>query len=120
MIDRYNKKPLPGDIGYGSGDDILKFIFKQLYNGGAKIPAFVTALFDEDFARACALMPPDVGCFFAQEPGGAWQPVQGAAPMPTLDTLAGINLHPPEVDVSPLITWEVIARSYGDAVYVPP
>lgn len=120
IIDRYNKNPLPGDIGYGTGNDILKFIFKRLYSGGAKIPAFITALFDEDFARACALMPPDVGCFFTQESGGVWMPVQGAAAMPTLETLAGIDLHTPEVDVSPLITWESIARTYGDALYVTP
>lgn len=65
VIDRYNRRPVPDDIGYGSGDDILKFLFKQIYAGGRKIPAFITALYYEDFAQACEILPPSVGCFFA-------------------------------------------------------
>lgn len=65
VIDRYNQTPLPGDIGYGSGDEILRLLYQRLYEGGATLPALITAFYTEDFARACALLPPDTGCWFA-------------------------------------------------------
>jgi pimeloyl-ACP methyl ester carboxylesterase len=74
LVDRYNGAPLPDDLGYGSGDDLLRLLVKVLAQGGERFPAFITALHSSDFAAACALIPSEAGCFF----GGA------AAPTPAL------------------------------------
>ena len=66
VIDRFNATPAP--MGYGSGGDILALLVAQMAQGGSVIPAIVTALFDEDFATACAVLPPTRGC---GAPGGA-------------------------------------------------
>jgi pimeloyl-ACP methyl ester carboxylesterase len=97
VIDRYNQRPLPGDIGYGSGDDILKFIFKSLYDGGHKIPAFITALYYEDFAQACEILPPSVGCFFnnPDQSEGAFPQI---VTVPTeAELLGNIDFFQPEI-----------------------
>ncbi len=60
VIDRYNAAP--DRTGYGNGDDILALLVQRLAAGGDFLPAFVTALFDEDFTTACALLPPAGGC----------------------------------------------------------
>lgn len=77
VIDRYNRAPLPESVGYGSGDDILRFLLDELRNGGRAIPAFVTALYDEDFPRACAALPAADGCRFDEGSDG-----ESAAPSP--------------------------------------
>ena len=60
VIDRYNAAPAA--MGYGSGNAILALIVARLAQGGSALPAFITALFDEDYATACALLPPSDGC----------------------------------------------------------
>lgn len=108
VIDRYNHNPLPDDIGYGNGDAILKFIFKEMYDGGRKIPAFITALYYEDYAEACTLLPPAVGCFFDSD-----RPRKpGFSPYPTvrteLDAWWGIDLLTPEITTRWVYTWDQI------------
>ncbi|MGL4648930.1 MAG: alpha/beta fold hydrolase, partial [Caldilineaceae bacterium] len=81
LIDRYNHAPLPDDLGYGSGDDILRLLYHELFRGGARLPALISALHDGDFARACSLAPPKQGCFFAPhlQPDAA-APLQSVPP----------------------------------------
>lgn len=119
VIDRYNAYPLPDDIGYGSGDDILKFIFKQLYDGGSKIPAFITALYYEDFAQACALLPPSLGCFFAdpQNAGSASTPLS-AVPLNAGDVV-GIDILSPEITARWVFTWANIIPIIEPMVKMP-
>ncbi len=78
VIDRYNRSPLPSDLGYGSGDDILRLLYERLYTGGGSLPALITAFYTEDFVRACTLLPPNTGCWFAEPPATA----TGARPAP--------------------------------------
>ncbi len=73
VIDRYNRNPAPK--GFGSGDEILAHIARQLGQGGRVLPALITALFDEDFDIACALAPPVGGC---REPLSAAAAIQAA------------------------------------------
>jgi pimeloyl-ACP methyl ester carboxylesterase len=74
VIDRYTKTPAP--LGYGSGDDIFALMINRLAQGGDLLPAFITALFDEDLATACLLLPPNAGCATTLE---------NAAPFPAND-----------------------------------
>jgi len=105
VIDRYNRKPVPDDIGYGSGDDILKFLFKQMYAGGRKIPAFITALYYEDFAQACDILPPAVGCFFAYiDPNDSMLPALVTVPTET-EMLGDITFFQPELAPRWAFTW---------------
>lgn len=60
VVDRYNAAPAA--VGYGSGADILALLVEQLADGSRVMPAFITALYDEDFAAACAVLPPERGC----------------------------------------------------------
>jgi pimeloyl-ACP methyl ester carboxylesterase len=79
VIDRYNRAPMPDDLGYGSGADILRLLVDHLHHGGARLPALITALYERDIAGACRLLPPDTGCFFAASSAGGDAGDAGAA-----------------------------------------
>jgi len=73
IVERYNRSPLPADLGHGSGDDILRLLYKQMLHGGGVLPLFITTLYNEDYVKACSLLPPESGCFYGMNPSAKAQ-----------------------------------------------
>ncbi|MEZ4660107.1 MAG: alpha/beta hydrolase [Caldilineaceae bacterium] len=57
VVDRYDAEPFPEGVNFAeSSSELVAYIFGQIYGGTANVPAFVTAIYEEDFVTACAVL----------------------------------------------------------------
>ncbi len=102
LVEWYNVNPAPESIGFGDGDAILARILHLLADGGSKVPALVTALYDGDFGTACRIAPVAGGCLL---PAGGL----------TLSPASGYTLTVPLIanDATPLTTTVAVTDTTG-------
>ncbi len=105
LVEWYNVNPVPAGIGYGDGTAILAQILALLGDGGSKVPALVTALYDGDFGTACRLAPVVGGCLL---------PAGGLA----LGPASGYTLTAPLIanDAVPLTTTVAMTDTASDPI----
>jgi len=68
VVDRYNTEPFPEGVYFAeSGEELVAYIFGQIYSGTSNVPAFVTALYEENFAQACSVLGGIGACALPEE-----------------------------------------------------
>ncbi|MCB0125073.1 MAG: alpha/beta fold hydrolase, partial [Caldilineaceae bacterium] len=68
VVDRYNAEPFPEGVEFAeTGTELVAYIFGQIYSGTANVPAFVTAIYAEDFATACTVLGGLGACSLPEE-----------------------------------------------------
>jgi pimeloyl-ACP methyl ester carboxylesterase len=91
LVDRYNAEPFPEGVDFAeSGTELVAYISGQIYSGTRNVPAFVTAMHEEDFARACTVLGGLGACSLPEEPPAA------ATVTATLEITAGVAISTTE------------------------
>ena len=68
IVDRYNAEPFPEGVNFAeTGTELVAYIFGQIYSGTANVPAFVTAVYEENFATACTVLGGLGACSLPEE-----------------------------------------------------